>query len=51
MYSYDVRVFVDDFDGISTHVDELLEVYKKIVFTKKLKNERIHDPVFTSVLA
>ena len=51
MYSYDVRVFVDDFSGLDAHVDECLEAYKKIVFTKKLKNERIGDPVFDSVLA
>lgn len=51
MYSYDVKVFIDDFSGIDAHVDEVLEVYKKIVFKKKLKNENIHDPVFTSVLA
>jgi hypothetical protein len=50
MYSYDVKVFVDDFSGIDAHVDECLEVYKKIVFKKKLRNERIGDPVFDSVL-
>ena len=50
-YGYDVKVFIDDFSSISAHVDEVLEVYKKIVFKKKLKNEQIHDPVFDSVLA
>lgn len=51
MYSYDVKVFVDDFSSISAHVDEVLEIYKKIIFKRKLKDEQIHDPVFTSVLA
>ena len=50
-YGYDVKVFVDDFPSISAHVDEVLEVYKKIVFKQKLRDEQIHDPVFTSVLA
>ena len=51
MYSYDVKVFIDDFPGINTHVEEVHKIYKKIVFKMKLKGEQIHDPVYTSVLA
>lgn len=49
-YYYDVKVFLDDFPGIAAHVAEVHEVYKKLVFTKKLRDERIHDPVYTSVI-
>lgn len=49
-YYYDVKVFLDDFAGLKAHIDEVHEKYKFEIFHKKLKGERIHDPVYTSII-
>jgi hypothetical protein len=49
-YYYDVKIFLDDFPGLASHVEELHEEHKKLIFKKKLKGERVQDPVYDSVI-
>lgn len=49
-YGYDVKVFVDDFDAIKEHINEIHLEHEKEIFERRLKGEKDLDPVYDAVL-